>query len=99
MAFWIRDEFAPSGEGKIDFHCRHNAFLDQSVGDDRNVPPMKEIQDPIMNSLQADSQFVNAIPQIVSLGPAQFVPNNRSLSRRNRHLSCASFDSPSSQSS
>src|ERR1043165_6141503 len=35
--------------------------------------PMKEVQDTVVNALQADPKFVNSIAQKVGLRPPQFV--------------------------
>jgi hypothetical protein len=38
------------------------------------IPPMEEVEDPIVCAAIARSQFVNAVSQVVGFRPPQFVP-------------------------
>lgn len=41
--------------------------------DHRRDRSVKEVQDPVVNSSKADTQFVNSVAQEVRLGPPEFV--------------------------
>ncbi len=40
----------------------------------RHRVPVKEVQNAMVDALETDSQFVNAITEIVGLGAAELVP-------------------------
>ena len=54
---------------------RYHAFLHKAVRYYCGDSPMEEVQNPAMNSLEADSELVNSVTQEIGFGPPQFVPH------------------------
>src|ERR1700693_3421330 len=58
----------------VDVGARNSILFGQSVREDRCDSPVKEIENPVVNVLQPDSQFVNAVAEKVGFRASQFVP-------------------------
>ena len=57
----------------VDLSWGDRPLFDKPMRDDRRGRPVEEIQNPVMNSLKADAEFINPVLQEVGLGPPQFV--------------------------
>lgn len=57
----------------FDLFRRHGTFLDDAVGENRRDVAVKEVKYPVIDSFEADPQFVNLVPQKVGFGAAQFM--------------------------
>ena len=69
MSRRIRFEPLLALDGAVDLPRRNDPFLDQAVRDHCRDRPIEEVQNPVMNSLKADAEFVNTVAQEVGLGP------------------------------
>jgi hypothetical protein len=64
-----------SRDDSIDFPRSDRAFFHNSVRDHRGNSPVEKVQNPVVDSLKADAEFVNAIAQEIRFRPPQFVPH------------------------
>src|ERR1022692_3242152 len=48
-------------------------FLGQTVGENGHLPPMKKVEQPILNMPLFGAQFINAIPQTIRRRPPEFM--------------------------
>lgn len=67
---------------------RHDALLDQPMGDHCGDIPVKGLQNAVIDSLQSDTKLVDPVPKEIGLGPAQFVPISLNRSSRDKHFAC-----------
>lgn len=69
----VRVELLLARDGTLDFLRRNYPLFDKAVRDYCRDCPMEEIQDSVMHSLEAYTEFVNAVAQEIGFGPPQFV--------------------------
>ena len=60
--------------GAVDFLRWNGALFYNSVSHNRRHRTVEEIENPVMDALQARAEFVDSIPQQVRLRPPQFMP-------------------------
>src|ERR1035437_3578321 len=60
--------------GAVDFLRWNGALFYDSVSHNRRHRTVEEIENPVMDALQARAEFVDSIPQQVRLRPPQFMP-------------------------
>ena len=73
-----------------DIGFRHLVFLRQRVAEDREIPPVKEVQNPVVHSTLSNPQLIDAVSQDVRKRPPQFVPKvSKPRNSRNATLVCA----------
>ena len=59
--------------GPIDLLRRHLPFFHQAVGKNHGDIPVKEVEHSIIHSLKFNPKLVNAVPQVICLGPPEFI--------------------------
>ena len=52
---------------------RDRSFLDQPVREHRGGGPVKKVEHPVVDPTKPYAKLVDAVPEIISLGPAEFV--------------------------
>lgn len=57
----------------FDLFGRHGTLLDDAVGENRRDFTVKKVQYSVIDSLKADPQFVNLVPQKVGFWSTQFM--------------------------
>lgn len=60
-------------DSPIDLQRWNNPFLHNSVSYDRRKRAVKEIEDPVLDTLQTRPEFVDTISQEIRLRTAEFV--------------------------
>jgi hypothetical protein len=66
---------------------RDDSFFDQPMRDPCRHGSVEEVQDPVVNGLKADPEFVNSIAQKIRSGRRNPWPTSRNRSNRTKHLS------------
>jgi hypothetical protein len=75
MLCWISLEGLFSPDGALDVAVRNLPFRGQSVGQYGDVLTVKEIENPVVHATTPGSKLINAVAQVISLWPAQFMPS------------------------
>jgi len=70
----IRFKPFPALNGAVDLLRWNRALFYDSVSHNRRHCTVEEIENPVMDALQASAEFVDSIPQQVRLRPPQFMP-------------------------
>lgn len=60
-------------DGALEVGVRHLALLDKAMGHDGDVAAVKEVEEPIVRSSDPGAEFVDAVSQVVGVGPTKFV--------------------------
>ena len=72
--FWVRLKSLSSLYCSFNLFRRHRIFLDDSMGKNCCDVALKKVKNSLVDPPQANSQFVNLIPQKVCLGAMKFMP-------------------------
>ena len=70
----IRFKPFPALNGAVDFLRWNGSLFYDSVSYKRRNRTVEEIENPVMDALQARAEFVDSIPQQVRLRPPQLMP-------------------------
>ena len=70
---WVDFEPLLSFNGAVNLLWRDDPLFDEPMRDHSRHRSVKEVQDTVVNALEADPEFVNPIAQEVGLRPSQFV--------------------------
>ena len=74
-------------QSAIDIGIGHDILLGQSVGQKSHVLSVKEVEHPVIHVTFLGSEFIDAIPQVVSLRPAELVAEHGEPSNGSHALS------------
>lgn len=58
-------EFVLPAQRALDLRHGHRALFRQSVGEHGHVPPVEEVEGPVVNAASSQTEFVDAVPENV----------------------------------
>src|ERR1017187_5282709 len=65
----------------FDIGFRNLVFFGERVAEDRQIPPVKEVQNPVVHSSLSNPQLIDAVSQDVRKGPPQLAPKSQQASQ------------------
>src|SRR5438445_12161330 len=73
MSFRVLFKLHPSRDRFVYISGRYNPLFDHAMREDRNRLAMEKIEYPVVPTLQPDTKFIHAVPEVVRFRPAEFV--------------------------